>query len=82
MIYRYRINKLLPFLVRSCHSHKTTFPQRHNLLTNVSTNLLLSNIQNSIEKQNKILEEINENIKLQNQSLSYILVYIMEDQDL
>jgi len=73
----------LPFLIRSCHSHNIPPPpQRRNILANVSTNIMLSNIQNSIENQNKILEEINENIIIQNQSLSYILTYIIEDRNM
>jgi len=68
-------------LFRQYHSHTPTFHKHSNILSNNNTNLLLSQLLQEAQKNNKILEEINENIKTQNQSLSYILVYIMENQE-
>ena len=68
-------------LIRQYHSHKSTFHKHSNIMSNNNTNLLLSQLLQETQKNNKLLEEINENIKTQNHSLSYILIYIMENKE-
>jgi hypothetical protein len=50
-------------------------------MSNNNTNLILSQLLQEAHKNNKLLEEINENIKTQNHSLSHILIYMMENQE-
>jgi hypothetical protein len=68
-------------LLRQYHSHTSTFHKHSNNMSNNNTNLLLSQLLQESQKQNKILEDINENLKTQNGSLSYILIYLMENQE-
>jgi len=64
------------------HSHSASFYYNKNALSNATnTNNILSNLLQEVQKQNKLLENINDNITAQNQSLSYFLIYIMESQE-
>ena len=68
-------------LLRQYHSHTSTFHKHSNVMSNNNNNLLLSQLLQETQKNNKLLEEINDNIKSQNGSLSYILIYLMENQE-
>ena len=69
-------------LQKQYHSHSASFYYNKNALSNATnTNNILSNLLQEVQKQNKLLENINDNITAQNQSLSYILIYIMENQE-
>ena len=64
------------------HSHSASIFYNKNTLSNsINTNNILSNLLQEVQKQNKLLENINDNIITQNQSLSYFMIYIMENQE-
>lgn len=67
-------------ILRNSHSHSSTFHKYSNIMSNNNTNILLSQLLQETQKQNRILEEINDSVKNNNEVLSYVLVYFMEDQ--